>query len=44
MGIKKRSMEAEEMGFKGQMEEFALDRRRAGPFTEAGGEKEEVIV
>lgn len=44
MGIKKCSMEAEEMGFKGQMEELALDRRRASPFTEAGGEKEEVIV
>lgn len=43
MGIKKCSMEAEEMGFKGQMEELALDRRRGSPFTEAGGEEEGIV-
>lgn len=42
--IKGCPMEAEEMGFKAQMEELALDRRRDSPFTETGEEEEEGIV
>lgn len=37
-------MEAQEMGFKAQMEELALDRRKESPFIETGEEEEEVIV
>ena len=37
-------MEAEQMGFKAQMEELALDRGRHSAFTATGEEEEEGIV
>ena len=44
MEINKCSAEAEEMRFKAQMGELALDKRRDIPFTDTGREEEEVIV